>query len=143
MIQVFDAYAHVDSTNLNLHVGISMLYMLLVPAFLPSTLSAYSVVGEREQGTLEPVLITPIRREELLVGKALAAPVPTLVLAYAVFGIFLAAVALFAHPVIVSAIFAGTHVLSRCCSSHCSRAGGSGWGSRSPPAPRMCASPSN
>ncbi len=111
LIQVFHTYAHVHSTNLNLHVGASMLYMLVVPAFLPSTLSAYSVVGEREQGTLEPVLITPIRREELLVGKALAAFVPTLVLAYAVFGIFLAAVALFAHPVIVSAIFAGTHVL--------------------------------
>ena len=111
LIQVFDAYAHVDSINLNVHVGISMLYLLVVPAFLPSTLSAYSVVGEREQGTLEPVLITPIRREELLVGKALAAFVPTLVIAYVAFGIFLAAAALFAHPVIVSAIFAGTHVL--------------------------------
>jgi ABC-type Na+ efflux pump permease subunit len=111
LIQVFRAYAHVDSGNLNLHVGISMLYMLVVPAFLPSTLSAYSVVGEREQGTLEPVLITPIRREEFLVAKALAAFVPTLLIAYVVFGIFLAAAALFAHPVIVSAIFAGTHVL--------------------------------
>ena len=100
-----------DSTNLNLHVGLSMLYMLVIPAFLPSTLAAYSVVGEREQGTLEPVLITPIRREEFLVGKALAAFVPTLMIAYAVFGIFLAAAALFAHPGIASAIFAGTHVL--------------------------------
>ena len=111
LIQVFDAYAHVDSINLNRHVGLSMLYMLLIPAFLPSTLSAYSVVGEREQGTLEPVLITPIRREEFLVGKALAAFVPTLVIAYVVFGIFLAAVSLFAHPVIASAIYSGTHVL--------------------------------
>ena len=111
LIQVFDAYAHVDSSNLNRHVGLSMLYMLLIPAFLPSTLSAYSVVGEREQGTLEPVLITPIRREEFLVGKALAAFVPTLVLAYVVFGIFLAAASLFAHPVIASAIYSGTHVL--------------------------------
>ena len=99
------------STNLNLHVGASMLYMLVIPAFLPSTLSAYSVVGEREQGTLEPVLITPIRREEFLIAKALAAFVPTLVIAYVVFGIFLAASALFAHPVIASAIFSGTHVL--------------------------------
>ena len=74
-------------------------------------LSAYSVVGEREQGTLEPVLTTPIRREEFLIGKALAAFVPTLVIAYAVFGIFLAVAALFAHPVIVSAIYAGSHVL--------------------------------
>jgi ABC-2 type transport system permease protein len=88
-----------------------MLYMLVIPAFMPSTLSAYSVVGEREQGTLEPVLITPIRREEFLIAKALAAFAPTLVIAYLVFGVFLAAVSLFAHPVIASAIYAGTHVL--------------------------------
>jgi len=111
LIQVFDAYAHVDSTNLNLHVGLSMLYMLVIPSFMPSTLAAYSVVGEREQGTLEPVLITPIRSEEFLIGKALAAFVPTVVIAYVVFGIFLAAAALFAHPAIASAIYAGTHVL--------------------------------
>ena len=43
------------------------------------------MVGEREQGTLEPVLITPISREEFLVGKALAAP-PTLMISYAIFG---------------------------------------------------------
>ena len=52
-----------------------------------------------------------IRREEFLIAKALAAFVPTLVIAYMVFGIFLAAAALFAHPVIASAIYAGTHVL--------------------------------
>ncbi len=111
LIHLFSSHAHVDSTNLNLQVGFSMLYMLVIPAFLPSTLSAYSVVGEREQGTLEPVLITPIRREEFLIGKALAAFLPTLVIAYVVFGIFLAAAALFAHPAIASAIYAGTHVL--------------------------------
>jgi ABC-type Na+ efflux pump permease subunit len=111
LIQVFDAHAHVHSTTINMHVGLSMLYMLVVPAFLPTTLSAYSVVGEREQGTLEPVLITPIRREEFLIGKALAAFVPTLVIAYVIFGIFLAAASLFAHPVIASAIYSGTHVL--------------------------------
>ena len=111
LIQVFHTYAHVHSSNFNLHVGASMLYMLVIPAFLPSTLSAYSVVGEREQGTLEPVLTTPIRREEFLIAKALAAFVPTLVIAYLLFGIFLAASALFANPVMASAIFSGTHVL--------------------------------
>ena len=75
-----------------------LLYLLVIPALVPSTLAAYSVVGEREQGTLEPVLTTPIRREEFLLGKALAACVPTLAIAYAVFGIFLACVELFAHP---------------------------------------------
>jgi ABC-2 type transport system permease protein len=111
MIQLFAASAHADTTILNLHIGLSLLYMLVIPAFLPSTLSAYSVVGEREQGTLEPVLITPIRPEEFLIGKALAALVPTLAIAYVVFGIFLAAAALFTHPASASAIYAGTHVL--------------------------------
>ena len=74
-------------------------------------LSAYSVVGEREQGTLEPVLITPIRREEFLIGKALAAIVPTLVISYRSSGSFSVLPTLFAHPAIGSAIFAGTHVL--------------------------------
>jgi ABC-type Na+ efflux pump permease subunit len=111
MIQLFNANAHADTINVSAHIGLSLLYMLVIPAFLPSTLSAYSVVGEREQGTLEPVLITPIRPDEFLIGKALAAFVPTLVIAYLVFGIFLLVAALFAHPVIVSAIYAGTHVL--------------------------------
>jgi ABC-type Na+ efflux pump permease subunit len=109
MIQLFAVNA--TGKNLTVHIGLSLLYLLVVPVMMPSVVSAYSVVGEREQGTLEPVLITPIRREEFLVGKALAAFVPTLVIAYAVFGIFLGAAALFAHPVIASAIYAGSHVL--------------------------------
>jgi ABC-2 type transport system permease protein len=111
IVQLFLANATADTTKLNMRIGASMLYMLVIPAFMPSTLAAYSVVGEREQGTLEPVLITPIRREEFLIGKALAAFVPTLVISYVVFGVFLAAAALFAHPVIVSALYSGTHVL--------------------------------
>jgi ABC-type Na+ efflux pump permease subunit len=109
MIQLIAA----DATNkaLSLRIGLSLLYMLVIPVTMPSVVCAYSVVGEREQGTLEPVLTTPIRREEFLIAKALAAFVPTLVIAYAVFGIFLAVAALFAHPVIVSAIYAGPHVL--------------------------------
>ena len=103
--------ANATGKNLSVHVGLSLLYMLVIPVTMPSAVSAYSVVGEREQGTLEPVLTTPIRREEFLIGKALAAFVPTLVIAYAVFGIFLGVAGLFAHPVIASAIYAGTHVL--------------------------------
>ena len=66
------------SAALDAKVGLSMLFMLLVPAMVPATISAYSVVGEREQGTLEPVLTTPVRNEEFLLGKALAALAPTL-----------------------------------------------------------------
>jgi ABC-type Na+ efflux pump permease subunit len=110
-IQLIDADVTGNTAHLSLRIGLSLLYMLVIPVTMPSVMSAYSVVGEREQGTLEPVLSTPVRREEFLIAKALAAFVPTLVIAYAVFGIFLAIASLFAHPVIVSAIYAGPHLL--------------------------------
>lgn len=103
--------ANATAKALSLRIGLSLLYMLVVPVTMPSVVCAYAVVGEREQGTLEPVLSTPVRREELLVAKALAAFLPTLVIAYAVFGAFLAIAAAFAHPAVVSTIFAGSHVL--------------------------------
>ena len=74
-----------------------LLYMLGIPALVPAALAAYSIVGERAQGTLEPVLTTPIRREELLLAKALAVFVPALVISYAVFALSVVAIALFAR----------------------------------------------
>jgi ABC-type transport system involved in multi-copper enzyme maturation permease subunit len=81
-----------------------LLYMLGIPALVPSLVASYSVVGERQQGTLEPVLTTPVRREELLLGKALATFVPSVAVAYLVYGLVLAAVALFAAPGVPSAL---------------------------------------
>jgi ABC-2 type transport system permease protein len=81
-----------------------LLYMLGIPALVPSFVATYSVVGERLQGTLEPVLTTPIRREELLLGKAQAALLPSLAVAYVVYGLFLACVEFFAAPAVASAL---------------------------------------
>jgi ABC-2 type transport system permease protein len=90
-----------------------LLYLLAIPALVPATLASYSVVGERQQGTLEPVLTTPVRREEFLLGKALAAFVPSVLISYGVYGVFLAGVELFAHPGIASAVIRGPELLSQ------------------------------
>jgi ABC-type transport system involved in multi-copper enzyme maturation permease subunit len=92
-----------------------LLYMLGIPALVPSFVAAYAVVGERQQGTLEPVLTTPIRREELLLGKALAALLPSLLVAYAVYGLYLACVALFAAPAVASALIRPPDLLAQLC----------------------------
>lgn len=55
---------------------------LVFPITIPSVLAANSIVGEKEAGTLEPLLATPIRTWELLLGKALASVVPALVLTW-------------------------------------------------------------
>jgi ABC-type transport system involved in multi-copper enzyme maturation permease subunit len=88
-----------------------LVYMLALPAIVPAVVAVYSVAGERQQDTLEPVLTTPIRREELLLGKALAALVPSLAVSYGVFGIFAAAMALFAQPPVASALLTGPALL--------------------------------
>jgi ABC-2 type transport system permease protein len=101
VIQVFTLPASASSA---LHHEHSLVYMLAIPALVPAALAAYSVVGERLQGTLEPVLSTPVRREELLLAKALAAFVPSVLIAYAVFALFITIVELFAHPGVASGL---------------------------------------
>ena len=93
-------FALPPSTSAQLSHGHLLLYMLGIPAIVPAAVAAYAVVGERQQGTLEPVLTTPIRREEFLLGKALAALVPSVAIAYAVFALFLACVGLLAQPAV-------------------------------------------
>jgi ABC-2 type transport system permease protein len=110
-IQLLLINGSASGAKFDAHIELSLLYMLMIPAVVPSVLAAYAVVGEREQGTLEPVLITPIRREEFLVAKALAVLVPTLAIAYAVFGIFLGVAAIFAQPDVAPAVFEGSHLL--------------------------------
>jgi ABC-type transport system involved in multi-copper enzyme maturation permease subunit len=90
-----------------------LLYMLGIPAIVPASVAAYAVVGERQQGTLEPVLTTPIRRKEFLLGKALAALVPSVAIAYAVYALFLACVWLFAQPTVASALIRGPDLLAQ------------------------------
>ena len=103
----------VASANLSNHIGLSLLYMLLIPVVVPATISGYAIVGEREAGTLEPFLTTPIRPEEILLGKATAIAMPALVVAYGVYGLFLLAVELFAHPFVASAVFHSNQVLAQ------------------------------
>jgi ABC-2 type transport system permease protein len=94
-----------SGTDLDNYVVLPLLYLLLIPVLTPGTLAAYAVAGEREQGTLEPLLTTPIRKQEFILGKAAAVMIPTLALSYTVFSLFLIAVALFAKPAIASAVF--------------------------------------
>jgi ABC-type Na+ efflux pump permease subunit len=105
VITIFLISPSTSGAALQKSLVLPILYLLLIPTIMPSTLAAYSVVGEREQGTLEPLLTTPIRQQEFLVGKATSVMLPTLMLSYAVFVLFLAAVAVFANSVVAAAVF--------------------------------------
>ena len=52
--------------------------VLLVPVLMASVLAADGIAGERERGTLEGLLLTPITDREIAVAKLLAAWLPAL-----------------------------------------------------------------
>jgi len=59
-----------------------MFYLLLIPMALPVYIAAYSIIGEKETRSLEPLLATPISTAELLVAKTVAAVTPAVILAW-------------------------------------------------------------
>jgi len=53
---------------------VSIIYIFVILAtVLPSTIAAYSIVGEKIEKTLEPLLATPTTDSEILLGKGIAA----------------------------------------------------------------------
>jgi ABC-2 type transport system permease protein len=64
---------------------------LLMPLAIPMTIATYSIVGEKREKSLEPLLATPITVPELLLGKAISAAVPGVLAAWGSYLIFLGA----------------------------------------------------
>jgi ABC-2 type transport system permease protein len=81
-----------------------LLYMLAVPILAPAVLGAYAVAGERQQESLEPMLSTPIRSDEFLLGKAIAALIPAVAVSYLVYALFVGFVLLFTPQGIAPAL---------------------------------------
>jgi len=84
----------------------SLLYFMVLPAVIPLAIAVYSIVGEKEQTTLEPLLATPITDLELFLGKALASVLPAVVINWFAFGLFLAATRILTGEFLVQTITA-------------------------------------
>jgi ABC-2 type transport system permease protein len=85
-----------------------VLYMMM-PLIIPTSIAAYSIVGEKTTRSLEPLLATPITTEELLIGKGLAAALPAIAGTWGSFLLFaLLAPVVGATPGVSAAIFSPT-----------------------------------
>lgn len=69
------------------------LYFLLIPVMVALSFATFSIVDEKLTKTLEPLLATPVRTWELLLGKSLAGTLPSLVVTWACVGFFLVVIA--------------------------------------------------
>ncbi len=65
-------------------------FVLLIPAMIANVFATLSIVEEKVTRTLEPLLATPVRTWELLVGKILSGAIPALLVAWASTALFAA-----------------------------------------------------
>lgn len=81
-----------------------LLLFLVAPIVGAVSLAAYSVVGEKQGRTLEPLLTTPITTAELLVAKVLASFLPALVVEAVGLAAYFGLVAIFGAPGVAAAL---------------------------------------
>ena len=67
-------------------------YLLLIPVMISVSFATFSIVEEKQERTLEPLLATPVRTWELLFGKALAGAIPSLLITWFCAGLFTAGI---------------------------------------------------
>lgn len=80
---------------------------LLLSMIVPSTIAAYSIIGEKTSHTLEPLLATPVRLWQLLAGKMLAALLPAVLVTWVSGGLFIAELAIVTDANVVSHVVTG------------------------------------
>lgn len=66
-----------------------LVFFLLMPAYIPLSIATFSIIGEKQARSLEPVLAAPIRTVELLAGKAIAALVPGVLAGWVTYLVFM------------------------------------------------------
>jgi ABC-2 type transport system permease protein len=76
--------------------SLSFVFVILA-AVLPASIAAYSIVGEKVEKSLEPLLATPTTDGEILLGKSIAAFVPPILATWAGASIFMAATDYLTH----------------------------------------------
>ncbi len=64
-------------------------FFVIIAALLPTPIASYSIVGEKVEKSLEPLLATPTTDGEILLGKSIAAFLPTIIATYAGATIFM------------------------------------------------------
>ena len=75
-----------------------LILLVITPVAASMSVAAYTVIGEKQARTLEPLLATPLTTFELLAAKVLGSLIPSVVLTFATFAVYLLGTIIFARP---------------------------------------------
>jgi ABC-2 type transport system permease protein len=59
-----------------------LFWFIILAAVIPTAVASYSVMGEKVEKTLEPLLATPLTNGEIILGKILSAFIPCILATY-------------------------------------------------------------
>src|SRR5207237_2067421 len=89
-----------------------LILFMLIPTVAPLTMAIYSVSGEKSARTLEPLLAAPVGVGELLFAKSLASTIPSVIVTWIAYGIYLLAVSSLGSQAAVNAVTAPRWILA-------------------------------
>jgi ABC-2 type transport system permease protein len=81
-------------------------YLLLIPTMIAISFATFSIMEEKQTKTLEPLLATPVRTSELLLGKALSGAIPAIIVTW-----FYAGVSIIGSRLILSGGIVSSYIL--------------------------------
>ncbi len=64
-------------------------FFIVIATLIPTAISSYSIVGEKVEKSLEPLLATPATDDEILLGKSIASFIPAMLAVYVGAAIFM------------------------------------------------------
>lgn len=77
-----------------------LFFFMIAVSSLPTAIASYALIGEKVERSLEPMLATPVSVGSVLVGKMIAAVLPTLLSVWAAAGVFMVLANREAYPII-------------------------------------------
>ena len=89
-----------------------LILFMLIPTVVPLTMAIYSVIGEKTARTLEPLLAAPVGVGELLFAKSLASTVPSVIVTWIAYAIYLTSVSSLGSQAAVNAVTAPRWILA-------------------------------
>lgn len=89
-----------------------LILFMLIPTVVPLTMAIYSVIGEKSARTLEPLLAAPVGVGELLFAKSLASTIPSVIVTWVAYGVYLFAVTTLGSHAAVNAVTAPRWMLA-------------------------------
>jgi ABC-2 type transport system permease protein len=85
--------------TLALLINIMLIFFTLIPTIIPTVVASYTIVGEKLNRSLEPLLATPTTDLELLLGKSASIFIPSVLVTWLAFVPFVFIVDFFTYPV--------------------------------------------